>query len=330
VLLCAALASGPVALIRGSAAAPPARTVPAAVPLASSDPTQVVAGEAAIAWVTTWLTTDRTHAERIRSWYVGAQPLLPAAAAHVDRPSVASVQPGGGGTWSVVVALDVAEAPAQSSPAANTAPAAEVDPPVSPSPSSAAALTMQRRYFQVAMFVAPSQQQQPGYLAPRVQALTLPAPVAGPVAASDARLDYREGVSPTSYLGATVRTFLQALLAGQGDVTRVVSPRSVVVPVVPAVATDVRLTGLSLLDGASESSADRPNRDGDSVRVLADAALLLPAGDTRTSQYALTLSGRGGRWEVSSIDLAPAVRAAYPVTSQAPPNTPTPAPTGTP
>lgn len=296
-----AVLAGPVALAGQWMAAPTAPPAAAAAPVIVERSMEVVAGEAAVAWVTAWLTCDRAHPQRLRAWYSGDEPALPAVAAQVERPTVASVQRLEGDTWSVVVAADVTEPGGSTSSTPGSSPAGA-------EPTSTATAPV-RRYYQTALSVtstgSPSGLR---YAAASVQALTLPAPVPGPVTTTTARLDYDDDAAPDTYLGSTVTTFLQALLAGQGDVTRLVSPQTAIAPVQPPVATQVRLRDLVLLEDTAPDAAKGPREDGDTVRLLAGADLTLPSGQLRTSQYALTLTGRDGRWEVSGIDLAPAVR----------------------
>jgi hypothetical protein len=45
--------------------------------------------------------------------------------------------------------------------------------------------------------------------------------------------------------------------------------------------------------------------DGEVVRLLVTASQKTQAGDAVTGQFALTMTSRGGRWEVSGLDSSP-------------------------
>lgn len=62
--------------------------------------------------------------------------------------------------------------------------------------------------------------------------------------------------------------------------------------------------------------------EGEVAHVLATAIGTDAAKRPATTQYALTLTARGGRWEVSGIDLAPAITQPT-ATPTAPTQTPT-------
>jgi hypothetical protein len=84
-------------------------------------------------------------------------------------------------------------------------------------------------------------------------------------------------------------------------VTRYISPGVPIVAVDPAPYKSVDLRAVTGL------SDEAPPSEGEIAHVLATAIGTDVAKRPATTQYALTLAARDGRWEVSAIDLAPAV-----------------------
>lgn len=155
------------------------------------------------------------------------------------------------------------------------------------------------RYFQVPVLIDGDQ----------VAALALPMPVAGPEVVSPPSLDYGSSLSTSSPLGKSVAEFLSAYVAGAGDVSRYVSPGVDLVAVQPALGSAVKLNELRARI-AGDDDPEAPPREGATVRVLAQVDITVAARQSLPATYTLTLKGRAGRWEISAIDSAPAVRAA--------------------
>jgi hypothetical protein len=147
-----------------------------------------------------------------------------------------------------------------------------------------------RRYFDVPLQVT----------ADSVTALGLPAPAAAPTRSQGPRLAYDEDVLRSGPAGQAMSAFLNALLAGQGDISRYTSPGLNVVAVSPAPYARAELQ-----TARSIGTEPAPTKDGSRLQVLA-TAVLTDAGKRRfLAGYALELTTRGGRWEVSSQQLAP-------------------------
>ncbi|WP_164545087.1 conjugal transfer protein [Antribacter gilvus] len=276
VALGVAIACGPLALAWVAL-----RPAPAATSVASGG-TQYAAssaaGERAVELVETWLRADRDDQQLVESLVAVTVATLPETGLTIRDSSVAQVAPQGGGTWSVTVGVDVAEpAPV----------AAGATPPAEPS------LVWVRRYFQVPVHVAVTDE------SVAVDALALPAPVPGPAAATAPELDYPETISPTGEAGQSVASFLAAMLAADGDITRYTRPGAAISAVQPAPYSAVTVRNLS----GSHEAPDEPG-EGDGTYVLATAELTRPDGQKTTSQYTLTLVARDGRWEVAGVDSA--------------------------
>lgn len=168
-----------------------------------------------------------------------------------------------------------------------------------------------RRFFQVPVRLAGG----------TVTALTLPTPVSPPQVTGASSSEYRVQVGATSAPGQAVAQFLSAYIAGSGDVSRYLTPGVSLTPLNPAPYTSVRLDDLR---GAAEATATP--RDGQGLRVLAAATASVTDNQGASVAYALTLTARAGRWEISAIDVVPAFTprapAAGSAAGSAPPSTP--------
>lgn len=287
VLLGLAVAAGPVAL--ALVLLRPAATGPAETGGDADFAASATASERALELVETWLRADRDDHQLVDSLTSAAVGSLPEAGLTIRDSSVASVAPTSADTWSVTVGVDVAE------PAPGAAPPPEGEAP---------ALVWVRRYFQVPVQVV----QASGSTA--VEAIALPAPVPAPATAPAPDLDYPRTISPTSAAGESVGSFLSALVAGQGEISRYTRPGYDISAVSPAPYTAVTVKSLS----GSHEVTDDP-AEGDGSYVLATVELTRPDGQKTTAQYALTLIARDGRWEVAGLDQA--VRTQTPVPGSA-------------
>lgn len=97
-------------------------------------------------------------------------------------------------------------------------------------------------------------------------------------------------------MATTVDGFLNALMAGNGDVSRYLAPGVEILPVTPAPFAEVRLRRWDV-----EEAGDGAVR----VRLSADATSA--AGVPRTVSYELGLAERAGRWEVTTLSGAPTI-----------------------
>ncbi len=122
----------------------------------------------------------------------------------------------------------------------------------------------------------------------------LPTPVEA--TAPELLIDRRGGLDATPGLEEMVSRFLGAYLAGEGELTRYTSPSSPIVPVQPPpfAAADILEAGkVDTLDGVTEVAV--VVRATDSV------------GRAQILEFALVVSQRDGRWEVSELLSAPPV-----------------------
>ena len=167
-----------------------------------------------------------------------------------------------------------------------------------------------RRYFSVPVRVADI----------GLAVVALPPPVAAPVRdATNVQLSYTKTVSPNTSARTTVEAFLAAYLAGSGDITRVISPGSTINAVLPAPYQELKVT-----DVRSDREASDTPAGGDVVHVFATADVISASGQRLTTTYALTLTARDGRWETTTVDLAPQERSTGATSTTK--STPTPTP----
>jgi len=272
--LWALLACGPIALGAQMLAADPPATVTAE---SGPAPTEVAAaGESAVSAVRTWLTATRDAPDAVLSLYPALQSsALPKVAASVSASSVAALHLEAAGVWSVTVGVDVGWPDAEGQLSAAT-----------------------RLYFEVPIATA-------GDDGTAASPIALPAPVAAPAQVTGVQLRYQASLSTNSALGTTVGEFLAALLTGQGDVGRYITPGAAIASVTPAPFAAVELRRVWATDQIDPSAVPQ---DGATVQVLVDATLIPAAGSQLTTQYRFELTARAGRWEITQIQGNPAVR----------------------
>ncbi|MCX4792583.1 conjugal transfer protein [Streptomyces sp. NBC_01221] len=154
-------------------------------------------------------------------------------------------------------------------------------------------------------------------------AMSLPAQVAAPSALKPGALAYESdrGSSSTDPAVETARGFLTAYLAGTSELDRYTSPGASVQAISPAPYAAVKVTGVK--DDAASSGQQKVPADGTVLHQLVQVDATDRAGSPVSLSYALTLKSRAGRWEVSSVDDAPAIRASS-TPFAAPHITPTP------
>lgn len=273
-VLWALIACGPLAFVVN--ALEPATQVHTVVDPAPAPGEVAVVGESAVRAISGWLTATREDASAATGIYPELKAsALPKAAATIRDASVATLQLEAPGVWSVTVGVD-ASWPDE---AGNLLPA-------------------QRLYFEVPVAAA-------GH-GTAASVLALPAPVPAPQPVADAELRYQTGLAANSALGTTVGEFLQALLTGQGDVSRYVTPGAAITAVTPATfsAVDVRRVWAT-----EQLDASATPDDGQTAQVLVDAAVTPSSGVELATQYRLELTARAGRWEISQMQGNPVVRA---------------------
>ncbi|WP_170127494.1 conjugal transfer protein [Kineococcus rhizosphaerae] len=152
-----------------------------------------------------------------------------------------------------------------------------------------------RRYFAVPVVYVPAQLEHSSAL----RALSLPGPVSAPVAGEGPESIYQDGLPLTGAVGSSVQAFLSAYLTDQGDVTRLLSPKAVgIFAVRPAAYTAAQLR---ILKADRRDVENKQPTDGEHVQVLATALLTGLDTQTRSAQFALTLTARDGRWEINQV-----------------------------
>lgn len=267
-----ALACGPLALVVGFASTQVKPVVTQAAVDNSLTPVQQSTGEYAAGFVAAWLSATRDN----------PSPL----AAYIATSSVKqlSVEP-----WVyrdlTVVSVDVTE----DSDLVSVVVAANVEE--LDMESEDGATIWPRRYFAVTVNATES----------GLSVIGLPAPVAAPSKADvPVKLAYTESVMATSTAKATVEAFLNAYLAGSGEISRYVTPGTEITALAPAPFQVLEISDLL----ADSAPSDTPNT-GDVVHVLATVDAGSAAGQQLTATYALTLTARDGRWETTSVDFVP-------------------------
>jgi len=140
----------------------------------------------------------------------------------------------------------------------------------------------------------------------------LPAEVGPPAGLEPVQVDYPRHRSADSSdpVADAVSRFLAAYLLGDGELTRYVSPGSALGPVSPSPYTKLTVRDLFTDESTAGGGGDRdPDRDGTELAVLATVDATDRYATVRQLGYALTLTSRDGRWEVSALDSAPALAA---------------------
>ncbi|WP_439681473.1 conjugal transfer protein [Embleya sp. MST-111070] len=139
-------------------------------------------------------------------------------------------------------------------------------------------------------------------------ATSLPAQVAAPAAFKPSGLGYvtSRGSGASDPATGTARSFLQAYLAGRGELDRYTSPGVRLRPISPSPYTDVEVTSVD--DDSTGVADQKVPADGALRRLLVRVDALDAFGARYPLTYALELRSRGGRWEVALLDDAPILR----------------------
>jgi hypothetical protein len=140
-------------------------------------------------------------------------------------------------------------------------------------------------------------------------ATSLPAQVAAPAALKPGALAYESdrGSSSTDPAVDTAKGFLSAYLSGTSELDRYTSPGTRLRAISPAPYSAVKVTGVQ--DDSTSASQQKVPADGTVLHQLVQVDATDQAGSPVSLSYALTLKSRAGRWEVASVDDAPALRA---------------------
>ena len=162
-----------------------------------------------------------------------------------------------------------------------------------------------RRFYQVPVQVSGSS----------VVALSLPTVVAGPALAPAPASAYRAQIPTGTPLGVAVSEFLSAWLAG-GEISRYLTPAVTLSPPVPPPFTAAHVDELRTADDDVDPAA--APTDGQLIRVLASVTASVTDQQAVATDFAVSLTARAGRWEISGIDPAPAQSTDLPVPAAAP------------
>jgi hypothetical protein len=256
---------GAVGLLRSPRAVPRATAHGPAGAVAGPE----VAGFAELA-VGAWVEADTDSAERVAGLFLEEPGGLTsgATAIGVQRLSTVRVRPVDEGYWAVTVAASVVERDRDGAALPATTWYVEVGVVGDDNGSLTAAGT-------------------PGLVA-------APSPVSAGWRVGEPTLRNPE---PDDPVAATVQGFLDALLAGGGDVARYVAPGLEVVAPDPVPFVEVQLRRL----GVAEQPASR-------LRARLEAIGTTAAGAPRTLSYEIDLVQRGGRWEITSLSGAPTLK----------------------
>lgn len=142
----------------------------------------------------------------------------------------------------------------------------------------------------------------------QASAVALPASAPAPRAAKAPGDSYgQRGVALSSPLAQTVEEFLASYLSGKST-TRVTSPGVELASVTGSPWDGVALSNVDAQVASGQDATASP-AEGEVAQVRAEY-VMTRGGDRSTglsSQIALTLTARGGRWEITSVDPAPLV-----------------------
>ncbi|MGW2689259.1 conjugal transfer protein [Streptomyces sp. NPDC001414] len=139
-------------------------------------------------------------------------------------------------------------------------------------------------------------------------ATSLPAQVAAPAALKPGGLAYEtdRGSSSADPSVETASGFLAAYLTGTTELDRYTSPGTRLQPISPTPYAEAKVTEVQ--DDSTSASQQKVPADRTVLHQLVQVDATDLGGSTVSLSYALTLKSRAGRWEVASVDDAPALR----------------------
>jgi hypothetical protein len=135
-------------------------------------------------------------------------------------------------------------------------------------------------------------------------ASSLPAEVAGPAGGGAPDLAYESRPMGPGELTETVEQWASAYLTGSLPLDRVLAPGFSQTPLSPAPYAEVEVRSVLVGEGSGDL-AEREPEDGRSIDVLASVEGTDPDGRAWPLSYALRVTGRSGRWEVSGLSATP-------------------------
>ncbi|GAA1553124.1 conjugal transfer protein [Streptomyces globosus] len=274
-----------------TSAAPTPKTAPSA-PAASGG--QGAAGFATL-FVAAYLSAGRGDEPKLAAYYP------PAANLQLDGVSgqhrgeqltVVRLRQTDTSVWAVTVAARVTGATPSASPS--------TQPGASPNPAVDAV-----RCFQVPVATAPGAGGATAYTA-----LALPAEVAAPERAKTPDLVYgaMRPALPSDPRTQAVTSFLAAYLTKAGaELDRYLAPGTHLAAPSPAPYTGIAVDQLAVEGETGGEPVVSVPGDGTTLRLLVTLRATGQDGVRLPLTYALTLKARAGRWEIASLDGAPAV-----------------------
>lgn len=241
-------------------------------------PQATSAEETAREVVIAWLSTTRDNDAAIKALVPTSASIAAKYPDHVARfanVAIAQTQRVEDDVWLITVGVDVEE-PAQEGET----------PPV------------WRRFYNVAVHVDTR--------TGSVQALSLPAPTAGPGRTKDVRPNYTATLTSSDQRVAAVQGFLNAQGAGQGAIERFLAPGAQIYAIAPAPYSEVKVSVIELVEETSANPEEPADGDKVEARVLAQATR--HDGQSVPIETYLTLTARSARWEISSQHHTPHLR----------------------
>ncbi|MER7959175.1 conjugal transfer protein [Streptomyces sp. NPDC096030] len=281
-----------------TSAAPAPRTAPSA---AAASGGQGAAGFATL-FVATYLSAGRGDEPKLAVYYPPASNLQLDGVSGQHRGeqlTVVRLRQSDASVWSVTVAARVTSATPAITP--STQPGAS---------SSPAAATGAVRYFQVPVATAPGAGGATAYTA-----LALPAEVAAPERAKTPELVYgaMRPALPSDPRTQAVTSFLSAYLTKAGaELDRYLAPGTRLAAPAPAPYSGVAVDQLAVEGESGGEPVVSVPGDGTALRLLVSLRATGQDGVRLPLTYALTLKARAGRWEIASLDGAPAITALPP------------------
>ncbi|MFI8769466.1 conjugal transfer protein [Streptomyces sp. NPDC053792] len=283
-----------------TSAAPAPKAAPSA-PAASGG--QGAAGFASL-FVAAYLSAGRGDEPKLATYYPPASNLQldgVSGQRRGEQLTVVRLRQTDTSVWSVTVAARVTGAAPSATPS--------TQPGASPSPAAA---TDAVRYFQVPVATAPGAGGATAYTA-----LALPAEVAAPERAKTPELVYgaMHPALPTDPRTQAVTSFLTAYLTKAGaELDRYLAPGTRLTAPSPAPYSGIAVDQFAAEGETGGELVVSVPGDGTTLRLLVTLRATGHDGVRLPLTYALTLKARASRWEIASLDGAPAL------------TTPTPAP----
>ncbi|MDH6115669.1 hypothetical protein P3T36_007286 [Kitasatospora sp. MAP12-15] len=298
---------GSAALLSRPASAGPGRPQsPASAPTAGS---QGAAGFAQL-FVAAFISAGDGDQAKLAAFYPGATDLRLEGAPgrrSGDQLAVVRLRQTDRDVWSVTVAARITPTAGSASPAVDGTGTATTPPAVAGSV----------HYFQVPVATAPAGGGALGYVA-----LAMPAEVAGPSLVQAPALVYgpMRPALPGDPLTQVAAAGLAAYLTGAGGLERYLAPGTRLTAISPAPYTALTVDQLAVEGEQDGDPVTGVPGDGTRLRLLVVLRAAGADGVRVPLTYALTLRARAGRWEIASLDGAPAEAATHGLVAPASPS----------